>query len=167
MTARPRKIQFRVLAVDPGSRSLGYAVFEGPDLLVDWGIKNARRDKKRLNLAIVMALVSRFKPDVLVAEDCGHRSSRRSRRIRQLMKDMFLMVRKAGVKRCAVSLAAVRRHFATHDAKGKHAIAQAIAERFPGLASYLPRRRKAWQTQDPSMDIFDAVALALTFYGSP
>ena len=46
----------------------------------------------------------------------------------------------------------------------KQEIAIAIAERFPELAPRLPRSRKPWMSEDYRMSIFDAVALALTFF---
>ena len=46
----------------------------------------------------------------------------------------------------------------------KQEIAIAIAERFPELAPRLPRFRKPWMSEDYRMSIFDAVALALTFF---
>ena len=38
------------------------------------------------------------------------------------------------------------------------------SKRFPELAPRLPRSRKPWMSEDYRMSIFDAVALALTFF---
>jgi len=48
---------------------------------------------------------------------------------------------------------------------GSHAsLAKWLAERFPKeLASRLPRKRRPWDSEAHSMDIFEAVALALAF----
>jgi hypothetical protein len=47
----------------------------------------------------------------------------------------------------------------------KHALAEMLAGRFPEeLASRLPPKRRPWMSEDYRMDIFDAVALALTFW---
>ena len=54
--------------------------------------------------------------------------------------------------------------WAGSDATTKQEIAIAIAERFPELAPRLPRSRKPWMSEDYRMSIFDAVALALTFF---
>jgi len=54
--------------------------------------------------------------------------------------------------------------WAGSDATTKQEIAIAIAERFPELAPRLPRFRKPWMSEDYRMSIFDAVALALTFF---
>ena len=54
--------------------------------------------------------------------------------------------------------------WAGSDATMKQEIAIAIAEHFPELAPRLPRSRKPWMSEDYRMSIFDAVALALTFF---
>jgi hypothetical protein len=43
-------------------------------------------------------------------------------------------------------------------------MAELMAQRFPNdLATHLPPRRKVWENEDPRMDIFDAVGLAVAF----
>jgi hypothetical protein len=52
------------------------------------------------------------------------------------------------------------------DAKGtKFAVAQALAGKFPAeLGKRLPPKRRPWMSEDPRMDIFDAVGLAMAFW---
>ena len=39
--------QKRIITIDPVTRGFGFAVLEGPEDLIDWGVKEARnRDKK-------------------------------------------------------------------------------------------------------------------------
>jgi hypothetical protein len=46
----------------------------------------------------------------------------------------------------------------------KQALAEIVAKRFPEeLAHQLPTKRRDWESENPRMGIFDAVALALTF----
>jgi len=40
----------RVLAIDPSTRGFGFAVLEGPDRLIDWGVKETKVDKNRRSL---------------------------------------------------------------------------------------------------------------------
>jgi hypothetical protein len=47
------------------------------------------------------------------------------------------------------------------DACSKHDVAVSLAERFPELRPRLPRKRKAWTSEDPRMRIFDALALLM------
>jgi hypothetical protein len=37
----------RVLAIDPSTRGFGFAILEGPNQLIDWGVKETRADKEQ------------------------------------------------------------------------------------------------------------------------
>jgi hypothetical protein len=60
-----------------------------------------------------------------------------------------------------VTRESVRRLFAPTGTT-KFEIALAITKTFPELASRLPRKRKPWMSEDERMNLFDAVAFALT-----
>src|SRR5438876_11739487 len=63
--------QKRVLALDLRPRSFGYVIFEGPTLLLDWGVQSFRRGRNavRIPLAIkIAALLEDFQPAVVVAK---------------------------------------------------------------------------------------------------
>ena len=75
----------RVLAIDPITKGFGFAVLEGPEILVDWGVKHASGDLNHRNrrcLEEVLKLIARYQPDVLVVEHTGVKSCRRRRRAR-------------------------------------------------------------------------------------
>jgi hypothetical protein len=165
MTMRFHK-RLRVLAVDAGTRGLGYAIFEGPTRLVDWGTKDIRKNKEQVALVKVEELLRRFEPDVLVVEDCAHLASRRNRRIALLVGRMLATASALGVPGHALPLTLMYRHFAKRGARDKYAIASAIAQRFAALALRLPPKRKPWQSEDIRMSIFDAAALAIAYYGN-
>jgi Holliday junction resolvasome RuvABC endonuclease subunit len=58
----------RILAVNPGSRYVGFAAFRGPELL-DWGVRvvSAKTPRGRVRVAsrIVKEAMDRFQPDTL------------------------------------------------------------------------------------------------------
>jgi Holliday junction resolvasome RuvABC endonuclease subunit len=62
------------------------------------------------------------------------------------------------------SRAKVKQAFSKSDTSNKQEIALNIVNRFPELAPRLPRFRKPWTSEDYRISIFDAVALALTFF---
>jgi hypothetical protein len=158
--------QLRVLAIDPHPRGFGYAVFEGPATLVDWGTKDVRRDKERVALHKIGELVRRYLPTVIVVEDCAHRKSRRNPRVRQLTERILAAAREFGVEGRTLPVAAVYRTFAGTGAGTKYGIATALVRAFPELMVRLPPKRKPWQSEDSRMSIFDAVALGLTYFRS-
>jgi Holliday junction resolvasome RuvABC endonuclease subunit len=153
----------RVLAIDPSTRGFGFAVLEGPERLIDWGVKETKTDKKRRTLKLIDDLIERYQPNVIVVEDYEGKGSRRCYRIQGLINDITKLAAKKNTKVRSFSRAKVKQAFSESGASTKYEIARAITNRFPELAPRLPRFRKPWMSEDYRMSIFDAVALGLTF----
>ncbi len=154
----------RILAIDPSTRGFGFAVLEGSSRLIDWGVKETKTDKKRRSLKLISDLIEQYEPTVLVLENYAGKGSRRCRRVTGLIDEIRELVLKRKVKVKSFSRAEVKKAFSESGASNKYEIAIAIAKRFPELAPRLPRFRKPWMSEDYRMSIFDAVALALTFF---
>ena len=160
MRKRSRNVM-RVLAIDPGSRGFGFAIVEWPLQLIDWGVKSARTTKRRPS-SKVDDLVKKYRPTILLLENCDKNPRRRAnarafaRAIHKMAKDKRIAVRLIRADR-------VKQVFGAFHAQTKSEIACAVAKQLPELASILPRVRKPWMTEDYRMSIFDAAALALTY----
>lgn len=154
----------RVLAIDPTTKGFGFALLEGPDLLVDWGTREARGDKHAGCLKLTAELMDRYGPDVIVTEDPNRSDARRCGRVRELIRAISESARERGCKVRAFARSQIHTTVASVGARTKQEIAVAIADRFPELAPRLPPVRKPWMSEDARMSIFDAMALALTFY---
>jgi hypothetical protein len=153
----------RILAIAPSSRGFGFAVMEGGETLVDWGVKSVAGDKNADALKKVGAMISLYKPAVLVLEDASAKWSRRSRRIRDITKTIAAMSATAQMKVALFTRNQVMRFFFEDGVGTKYTIARIIAMRFPEeLGHRLPPKRKPWKSEDYRMGIFDAVALAIT-----
>lgn len=149
------------LAVDPTTKGFAFVVIED-GLLVDWGVRHAGPIKTSGSLKKLRLLLRQFTPDMLVLEDVNHNSSRRWRRIRQLIGIFAREARRHRVIIRRVTRKEVQRYFAGHSVQiTKHRVALALAERFPELRERLPRVRKVWMTEDERMSIFDALAMAM------
>jgi hypothetical protein len=157
----------RVLAIDPITRGFGFAVLEGPDCLVDWGVKGTNRYSRDRNgwcLRQLADLIALYQPELLLVEDSSANGSRRSERVDRLIQMARDAALERGVKVRAIPRTKLGRAF-VHDSQAtKYRMALAIAGRFPELARRLPPIRKPWMSEDTRMGIFDAVALALAFY---
>lgn len=154
---------YRILAVAPSSQGFGFAVLEGQDTLVDWGVKRVKRNKNVQSLAKAEELIVHYQPGVLALEDVAARNSRRSTRIRKLGQQIIKMAESHKVIAKSFSRGQVMQTFITDGQGTKHALAQVLAERFPAeLGSRLPPKRQPWMSEDSRMNIFDAVALAIT-----
>lgn len=156
-----------VLAIYPSVRGFGYVLFEAPLSAVDWGIREARgRYKNQRCLLAVAALLDRHRPDVLVLQDMSPMGTRRTVRVRELNAHIEETAIESGIPVRAYSRAEVRHAFAAHGITNKHSMAEMIAKHLPVFERYLPPPRKLWMNEDPRMSLFDAAALALTFFQS-
>lgn len=156
-----------VLAIQPNAARMGYAVFEGPEL-VDWGIKKlgtvlslkTRMTKKAVRC--LDQLVYRHEPEVLVLPDGRGSSSGRN---------VFLKaVRSRAGEQAHITMTVTRgdvqRAFAGFlgtEKASKDEIMPVLARWFPELSPALPNRRRLWDTEDYWVPMFDAVSLAITY----
>src|SRR5262245_43589130 len=162
--SRAYKKGIRVLAVDPSTRGFGFAVLEGPERLIDWGVKETKTDKRRRSLKLIDDLIEQYQPSVIVVEDYAAKGSRRCRRVRELMKDISRIAVQRKIKVRNFSRLKGKQAFSESGAASKYEIAIAIAKRFPELAPRLPRFRKPWMSEDYRMSIFDSVGFALNCF---
>src|SRR6266571_905900 len=93
----------RVLAVDPSTRGFGFAVLEGPNRLIDWGVKETKTNKNARTLKLIDDLMDRYQPSVIVVEDYAGKGSRRCRRIQGLINDISKLAAKRKIKVSSVS----------------------------------------------------------------
>jgi len=159
-----RSKHHRILAIAPSTRGLGFAVLEGKANLIDWGVKSADGDKNARSVKSVEGMIAFYQPEVLVMEDHSAKGSRRSPRIRELGQQIIIATSSRNIRAKLFSREQVRKAFFADGQGTKHSLAKLLAERFPKeLASRLPRKRRPWDSEAHSMDIFEAVALALVF----
>ena len=153
-----------VAAIHFNSRGFGFVLFEGPLAPLDWGVAEARGKEKRTLLARVDALFARYQPNVIVLQDMSERGTHRPHRIRHLNEAIAELAEKYGFPVLFLSRTEVRQCFAYLGAVTKDTIAGGIAKHIPAFERFLPPPRKTWKSEDARMGIFDAAALALTFF---
>jgi Holliday junction resolvasome RuvABC endonuclease subunit len=152
----------RILAIAPSTRGFGYAVLEGHNILVDWGVRSIKGDKNAGSIEKVEKMIALYEPQVMVLEDTGAKESRRSPRIQALTKQLIAVAESRTIKVALFPRKQVRQVFFADGCGTKHALAEIIARQFPEeLGFRLPPKRRPWMSEDSRMDIFDAVALGL------
>lgn len=153
----------RLFALDPTTKGFGYAIFELPFRLVEWGLAHVSGEKHSGAIAQFEKFLTRFRPDALVLEDTEAPGSRRHPRVRRLIDALVKLARERGMAVHTIARSAVLKCFAPVDGIAtKYSIAKRLAEHFPELAGQLPPPRKLWQSEDEHMSIFDALSLAVT-----
>jgi len=145
-----------IVGVDPTSRGFAFVVLEAPNFLVDWGERIVPARSGTL-LRKVDELLTYHEPAVLVVEDTAAKGCRRQKRGREEIRRIERLARARGVQVARVSRLAVRDTLA---GKGKYEVALRLAQVFPVLADRLPRKRKAWMTEDQRMNTLDALGFA-------
>jgi hypothetical protein len=150
----------RVIAIDLHPLSFGYATFEGPDELLDWGIKSFRHGvnavKVPLNVKLAL-LLDHCGPDVVVIKE--PRTVTLKKMVRAITN--LAQCRRIPVRR--ISGASVQRAF-PDESRNKYQIATVVAKRYPELSPRLEPRRKLWQAEKYSMGIFDAAAIGIAYF---
>jgi len=153
-----------VLAVRPTTRGFGWALFEGPLALADWGIVAARGDTSVRAMRRFEKLLNQYRPSAVVLEMSGPTRKGVSSRVRLLAKTIrgFAENRDIAVHlytRSEISLAVAGDENAT-----RHGVAKAVAAQLPILRHRMPPVRKPWMPEDDRQSLYDAAALGITHY---
>jgi hypothetical protein len=152
----------RILAVAPSTKGFGYAIMEEDGMLVNWGTKSVGKDKNKETLSKVDELISDYQPHVITVEDARAKGSRRNPRIKRLLDK--LATGKAAQTREVIRFSRVNlfKAFLAETKGTKHKLAEVLSKYFPQeLGCRLPPKRKPWMSENPQLDVFLAVGLAL------
>ena len=117
-------------------------------------------------LRIAKQLLMTYQPHVLVLEDPTGKGSHKRPRVRKLIPRIQRLASSEHIETRQFGRHAIRVCFADADATTKKEIAAVIAARLPELEPHMPPARKPWMTEHRRMGVFDATALAITYYWS-
>ncbi len=155
----------RLLALDPNSRGFGYAVFEGPKRLIDWGLKYVGTENKSARTVLeIRRLVDFVKPNVLVLEDVSLLDCKLRARIRELITTVLQEAVHWPVRVVPVSRQRVYTLLGTEQEATKYEAAIWLATHYRELTALLPPKRRSWENEHPRFSIFDAATLAMGYY---
>ena len=153
----------RVLAVDVHPRSFGFVVFEGPNRMLDWGVRSFRSGVNAVKIPAAtkfLALLDEFRPSAVVVRE---RLARKTANQTQMLATIESQARSRRIPVRYLSRRDVNRTFVGFESN-KYEVASALAKQFPTLASKLPPKRKCWQSEDYRMGIFDAAAVGVAYF---
>lgn len=153
----------RILAIDPMPQGFGYVVLEAePFQLVDWGTSCCKRRNHGSCLGAIENLIGRNSPTALVIEDTSGASPARQLATSEFILKIEEIFAASVVPVRTYTSSQVRQTFARGGAITKQQIAEFLAMRFTELVPRLPRPRQIYDAEDARMNIFDALALAIT-----
>lgn len=155
----------RILAIDPGTREMGYASFDGEEL-VDYGIKSIRHGRVTEGLLLtVERIVSRMfqekQPFALAIEKNSFSQVRQNLRLSLAIGRIKAVARRHRVRVYEYDPRTIRKVVCNDGNATKRELARTVALRFPEMRAYLESNRR-WRERY-YQNSFDAIACGLTF----
>lgn len=152
----------RILAIDPGTKEVGIAVFENADL-VYYAVKTVRDRGTAQSILqqvakITSDLIVKFGPESLAIEKMFI-VQKSAALLSVAAEEMKSVARSCRLDVFEYSPKAVRKFICQNGAATKRDVAQVVAARYPELARHL-RTRNKWDEKYYA-NIFDAVAVGL------
>lgn len=158
------KINTTILVLYPNSLGLGYAIFDSPKKLVDYGIGYIKPLSNSKTLTRVKEYIEYYKPDIILVREVTKQNSKKMRRIEKLTESICRQVRLQGLHVHCYNRSQIQDVFAQFGISTKYQISQKIIEWYPELKRIELAPRKIWQGQNHNTGVFDAIALGLTYF---
>jgi Holliday junction resolvasome RuvABC endonuclease subunit len=152
-----------ILAINPGSRYLGFAAFRGPELL-DWGVRVVSaatpRGGARVAGRILTEAIERFRPDTLAIKRLH--SSRSSTTLDRLTDSIKQLSRRRKLTLRQYSIAELKNALCSDARANKRQLAAKVTALYPVLGHYF---QKEMANRHPYyLRMFEAVALGAVCY---
>jgi Holliday junction resolvasome RuvABC endonuclease subunit len=147
----------KILALNPGTRYLGFCFFLGSDLR-DWGVKVIAGRWSREKLERIRDLISRLIEDYQVNFLAIKRfhSSRSSKALKELIRMIKRLAKRKNLKFFQFPIEELKRVF-LQEKGNKKDLAEAIVEHYPFLFAELEKEKRA---KNPyRLRMFEAIAL--------
>jgi Holliday junction resolvasome RuvABC endonuclease subunit len=152
-----------ILAVNPGSRYVGFAAFRGPDL-IDWGVRvvsaGTPRGTVRVAGRILTEAVERFGPNTLAVKRLH--ASRSSAPLARLADSIWELSRRRKLEVYQYSITELTSALCPEGKANKRRLAAAMAATYPALSCDF---QKEMTNRHPyHLRMFEAVALGVLCY---
>lgn len=149
------------MAVEIRADRLGYAVFETPERLCDFGaawfeVPGAARPR-------IARLLRLSRPSLLVLRGGTMRYPRNTAKRRRVARIARDEAKKFGISIARISEQEFAAYFARHSCRDKYDIATVLAKRFPEVAWRVPARPKFYDPEPRSILYFDSIALGVAY----
>jgi len=156
--------QKTILALYPNRYGIGYALFNSPEELIEYGLSNVKAVNHKKTIKKIKEYISYFKPDVVVTRNINDLKKRKSKRIQKLIDAICFEARLQGLDIYSYSRGQIKETFKQFKACSKYQISLKVMEWFPELKHHAYPKRKDWMTENYNAGIFDAVSLAVVFW---
>ncbi len=154
----------RVLAIDLRFRRCGFAIFEGPRILLDYGtiaIPSGGAESVGSRLSDLLQLA---RPMVVVVKRERWEKMIARSRAESLIKAITSESESRRIQIRLLEQNAVSSTFRNLGCETKAENSAALASIFPELVWQLPPDRKVWESEHPRQSVFDAISLGLAYW---
>ena len=156
------KNKSKILAIDPGTKHMGYAFLNKGKLLY-YGVKVIEKQKSphetlKEGRKIVLGLIKDFRPNVLVVEKAFVSNNRSASLLNVFFDEIRAVGKRKKLRVLSFAPSTVKKFIAKDGWAKKKEVAKAIASKHPELKVYLTQHR-GWKERY-HQNMFDAVALA-------
>src|ERR1035441_767322 len=147
----------RIISLDIRSKTLAYAVLDGPLHLIDFGVGRSTQSGFQANR--VEKLVKKFQSEVIVLRKVPAGSKRDNPAVQAAITSIRAKARRLFIPVVSIEKRLIDQTFQGPCKPTKYQIALLLSACYPALRWYTPRKRKIWMPEDRRMQYFDAAAL--------
>ena len=154
----------RIIAIDLRFRRSGFATFEGPRRLLDFGTLDIRLEESengRSRLADLMKLAA---PKVIVVKKERWNNLIVRSEAKPLVDALTSQGTAHSVQIRLLEQTSLNSTFRNLGCKTKADISASLARIYPELIWKLPPERRIWQPEHSRQTVFDAIALGMAFW---
>jgi hypothetical protein len=151
----------RLLAVDLRTRRLGYAVFQTPNRLLDFGI--SQFDSPATAAVRVRVILKAFRPAVVIFDAGPTRGPRNKTRTALVRQAIRREASKMSIPATVLPARTLRAFFSERGVRNKYAFAHLSAKWFPQLSRRVPAERECYESEPWIMAWLDAVLLGIVY----
>lgn len=158
-----------LLALDPGTRHLGFAAFDAFEL-VDYGIRNVKGQSTVESMLVaveraVRRMICEKRPYALAVEKNNFSQIQQNVRLTMAISRMTAVAKRSRVRVFEFDPRTIRKAVCNDGNATKRELARIITASYPEMRAYLESNRR-WRERY-YQNAFDAIACGLTFLSQP
>lgn len=153
-----------VLSLYPNRVGLGYALFNNPKELIEYGVNYVQPVSNRKTMKRVREYIKHYKPDIVLVRNVNDRNTGSMKRIKKLIDLICNEAKRQNLEIHSYTRTQIKNVFDQFGATTKYEISQKIIEWYEELESQEFPKRNKWMEENPKNGVFDAVSTALTHW---
>ncbi|HEV2618651.1 MAG TPA: hypothetical protein VGU23_01785, partial [Acidobacteriaceae bacterium] len=156
----------RILAIELRASRMGYALFEGPRRLLDWGTTAIRPEgnaKTATTHKPISELLKALSPSAVVVKKIRRWRHDKRARTQAVLRQIQLEAAAHSIAVIYIGQKDIDNIFRMYRVHTKYEIAYVLVLAFPELLPKLPPKRKIGTSEPQAMIVFDAVATGFAY----